>query len=412
MQHYGNFMKVAWLAALLLAISCSKNDDDAGAEVSIGPRGGVVTGPDGASLDIPSGALDEEVRFSIHRHANTPSATAGVTPAGALYEFLPHGVVFKKDVVVTLPFDESRVADAAEALAVYWADQDEGPYAALPGAQVDGFAKRVSGFTRHLSYGLAGLPADDTPVDTDPTDGTDDTGDTDGTDTGDTDDDLPDVPTFTSLSAGGGHTCGIREDNGLAQCWGGNDDGQAAPPAGIQFTSLSTGQIHTCGIREDNGEALCWGSDASEQSAPPADVVFSSLSAGSEHTCGIREDNGQVQCWGNNDSGQSSPPEGVAFTGLSAGGNHTCGILADDGQALCWGDHAFDSGAQFAPPEGVAFASLSSGNLHTCGIRADNDEAECWGFNTLGSLAPPPEVKFSSISAGENHTCGIRADDG
>ena len=200
MQQYKKIMSVAWMAALVLAISCSSNNDDEGTAVAIGPRGGLVSGPDGVSLDIPKGALDEEVSFSIHRRSTAPAAGGGVVPAGNVYEFLPHGVAFKKDVVVTVPFDESKVADAAAALALFWANQEEGPYAALAGTQVDGFKRQVSGFTRHLSYGVAGLPEESKPLDTEPSDtgDTTDTDDTDGTDDTDTGtDDTDDTDTGT-----------------------------------------------------------------------------------------------------------------------------------------------------------------------------------------------------------------------
>ena len=34
---------------------------------------------------------------------------------------------------------------------------------------------------------------------------------------------------FTEITAGFGHTCGIRQDGGIS-CWGNNDEGQATPP--------------------------------------------------------------------------------------------------------------------------------------------------------------------------------------
>ena len=61
---------------------------------------------------------------------------------------------------------------------------------------------------------------------------------------------------FTSVSAGGRHTCGVREDGSLA-CWGWDAVGQATPPQG-RFTSVSAGWFHTCGVRED-GSLACWG---------------------------------------------------------------------------------------------------------------------------------------------------------
>ena len=50
----------------------------------------------------------------------------------------------------------------------------------------------------------------------------------------------PTAGSFDSVSAGWGHTCGVRSD-GSAACWGNNDyGGQATPPAG-SFVSVSAG---------------------------------------------------------------------------------------------------------------------------------------------------------------------------
>ena len=50
---------------------------------------------------------------------------------------------------------------------------------------------------------------------------------------------------FVSVSAGDGHTCGVRSDGSVA-CWGDGYDGQATPPAG---SFDSAGGVHTCGVR-------------------------------------------------------------------------------------------------------------------------------------------------------------------
>ena len=77
---------------------------------------------------------------------------------------------------------------------------------------------------------------------------------------------------FTAVSAGRWHTCGLHE-SGAIECWGSNeryvyDDtgeerlivaGQRNAPEG-SFTAVSAGREHTCGLRE-NGAIECWGSN-------------------------------------------------------------------------------------------------------------------------------------------------------
>eukprot|EP00662_Eupelagonemidae_sp_cell21_P057276 gene57276-biopygen111322 len=48
---------------------------------------------------------------------------------------------------------------------------------------------------------------------------------------------------FHAIAAGADHTCAIRRDDGGAECWGKNEDGQATPPDagpyGIQSRSTA-----------------------------------------------------------------------------------------------------------------------------------------------------------------------------
>jgi hypothetical protein len=212
----------------------------------------------------------------------------------------------------------------------------------------------------------------------------------------------PPAGTFTSISAGLYHTCGVRT-NGTAECWGRDSYDQSSPPDDVTFTSISAGGDHTCGVRTD-GFAECWGWDHRGQSSAPAGVTFASISAGDYHTCGVRTD-GTAECWGRDYYGQSSPPAGVTFTSISAGTFHTCGVRTN-GFVACWG---WDVDGQSSPPAGVTFSTISSGLVHTCGVRT-NGTAECWGYNFFGQSSPPAGVTFTSISAGNYHTCGVRTD--
>ena len=211
----------------------------------------------------------------------------------------------------------------------------------------------------------------------------------------------PSADSFVSVSAGVGHTCGMRSDGSVA-CWGLNSDGQATPPAG-SFVSVSAKGSHTCGVRSD-GSVACWGYNGNGRATPPAGS-FVSVNAGGNHTCGVRS-NGSVVCWGYNEYGQATPPAGF-FVSVSAGAYHTCGVRSN-GSVACWGSDYLDGDyyGQATPPAG-SFVSVSAGFVHTCGVRS-NGSVACWGRDDDGQ-ATPPAGPFVSLSAGQGHTCGVRS---
>jgi hypothetical protein len=90
-------------------------------------------------------------------------------------------------------------------------------------------------------------------------------------------------------------------------CWGRDDYGQATPPGGT-FSQVSAGGDHTCGVRTD-GTLACWGWNYYGQATPPAGT-FSQVSAGYHHNCAVRTD-GTLACWGHNSDGQATPPAGT-----------------------------------------------------------------------------------------------------
>ena len=222
---------------------------------------------------------------------------------------------------------------------------------------------------------------------------------------------------WASVSAGGGHTCGVQRD-GSVGCWGDDSYGQATPPGG-EFVSVNAGYQHTCGVKRD-GSVACWGSNGAGHSTPPAGE-FASVSARVGYTCGVKRD-GSVACWGDDSYGQATPPGGE-FVSVSAGGTaprssftnaHTCGVKRD-GSVECWGGNEGYNGwftGQATPPDGE-FASVSTGGFHTCGVKRDGS-VECWGSNSdpngdVGQTEPPAG-EFASVSAGYGHTCGVKRD--
>src|SRR3989339_405364 len=209
-------------------------------------------------------------------------------------------------------------------------------------------------------------------------------------DEGTGDNTVPNITTdnspYSSVSAGYQHTCGIRPNDSRVLCWGDSGsgklgDGQASTDRtspypttdNSSYSSVSAGYSHTCGIRTNDSRILCWGqgdygqlgdgSTSAHYSSDPNvttdSSAYANINAGDYHTCGIRANDSRVLCWGTGDDGQvgdgtsterTNPTltsDTSAYSSISAGGDnalgrsHTCGIRASDGRVLCWGDGGY-----------------------------------------------------------------------
>ena len=131
----------------------------------------------------------------------------------------------------------------------------------------------------------------------------------------------------TAVTVGGAHAC-LLNGSGAIHCWGGNEDAQLGrgfdsprepSPTPISssdtFSAVSAGGRHTCAIRDD-GELLCWGdgdwtasgsTTAPDVTTPTVVPGFTkgivAVSAGGQHTCAV-DAAGRLYCWGKTSYGR------------------------------------------------------------------------------------------------------------
>ena len=221
---------------------------------------------------------------------------------------------------------------------------------------------------------------------------------------------------WTQVSAGNTHTCALRR-TGRLYCWGEDTGGQLGNgPSGDQstptevsgalttWTSVSAGSGHTCG-RRTNGRLYCWGTDfhgALGDGPVLGDRQVPTLVAGgftdwrqvtaglSATTCGLRT-NGRLYCWGWDNRGQLGNGTGVTDSESP---------VQVSGNATNW-------------------ATVTVGAVHTCATRT-NRRLYCWGFDGNGQLGNGPTStadrhvpgfvsgggSWTAVAAGDGHTCG------
>lgn len=264
------------------------------------------------------------------------------------------------------------------------------------------------------------------------------------------------------ISAGDFHAC-LLTPVGEAWCWGTNFTGvigtggitgrEPVPlrvAGGHRFSSLSAGGSHSCAL-DGAGAAWCWGqgnngrlgtgdsADVYQPAAVVTDQRFVAITAGSAHSCGLNAQ-GEAFCWGSNFRGQLGSGDtldaltpvpvtgGALFRAVEAGGYHTCGLL-QSGEARCWGnDVTAELGDGRLVPQAVVtpvavfgdrrFTRLAVGNYHACAVTGAG-AGWCWGQSVYGKLGnatyfPTPvpvavagEHRFALIAAASNHSCAL-----
>jgi alpha-tubulin suppressor-like RCC1 family protein len=280
----------------------------------------------------------------------------------------------------------------------------------------------------------------------------------------------PGTADWTLVSAGGGHTCGIRT-TGRLYCWGDDSFGQlgdnfalAAQSTPVEvaggitdWVSVSANVRNTC-ARTATRRLDCWGSDSNGQLGDdaaigahpmPVEVAggatdWGTVDVGGAHVC-ARKTNGRLYCWGSDSHGQLGNSAAIAdrhvptevagaatnWGAVAAGTDHTC-ARKTNGRLFCWGNDAngrLGNNAAIAdrhvPTEvfggATNWSSVTAGGLHTC-ARKSNGRLFCWGSDFNGQLGDngtiaerhtPSQVagaatNWASVSALAYTTCARR----
>jgi len=225
--------------------------------------------------------------------------------------------------------------------------------------------------------------------------------------------------------------CVLRGDSNIAECFGsrvegvlgdGYSTGTISSPSpsvgGMSFSEISLGKSHGCGIELSNSSLYCWGSLAN--SSTPilvSNAYWTSISSGDNFVCGIQS-NGKGYCLGTDplNTGRlgvdvsSSTVQGtwnnlyelnpsqwlsnsVPWQTISVGSSHACGIA--NSTAYCWGENTFGQLGNGVTSTQVGFATVKGGRLwssiavgtaHTCALDSTEGAVYCFGSNERGQI--------------------------
>ena len=266
------------------------------------------------------------------------------------------------------------------------------------------------------------------------------------------------VQKWSTVSAGGDHSCAIAALDGTGYCWGSNGQGEL----GLGLDPITLGQ-------------------SSQPRLIATSQKFAELKAGESHSCG-RVGATDLLCWGSRERGQvgdgpcvangmgtvcfpTAPAPVAIVTGgmlgtqqihldqLALGGTFTCIIDVNGGtgsfasrKVRCWGTadqngmgivfaSTADSAQVLTPGLGPSanIVDVAAGGAHLCVRTDDIWWVDCMGINDHGQLgngtvANPPGIPSaftivggnpaspggdgyptSGLSAGGSHTCALDA---
>ena len=400
------------------AASCPLVEGTGTAQQLIGPTGGTLELIGGGKLEIPAGALDEDVMISITELDDPKPLPLGLDPAGKAIAFEPHGTVFNSPVTLTVPIKETET-DLSQVRAMKLDDDEDDSWTTvLDGEKTPG---KITLETTSFSIYMAARPRRNSGVVV-----------------------LPDGAVVLPMS-----DAGTTLDSG--------SDAQLSDASQLDAATLDAATLDAATLDAATLDAATdSGCDPLTEQCPVG--AMTQLVAGTAHLCALYE-SGVVYCWGSGSSGESGQGTQVSvarpgpvqlYTGVNltdvidisanARGTHTCAARGD-GSVVCWGANTDGRCGSDAPSPalraylvpGVSNAvAVSAGTTHSCAVRNDG-HVFCWGSNSSGQLvmgsttpassatplemveddgqgAPRPIADAIDVAAGMNHTCVVHSD--
>ncbi|HVK60435.1 MAG TPA: hypothetical protein VM432_02745, partial [Bdellovibrionales bacterium] len=246
---------------------------------------------------------------------------------------------------------------------------------------------------------------------------------------------------WKKIAVGKVSACGVTSTD-AAYCWGGNANGQIGNSSatasfdtpqlvsgGLTWTHISVGSTHACGIAT-GGAAYCWGNNTASGYLGNGSAVAStspvlvsggltwiSISAGHAFSCGVAT-GGTGYCWGSNTNYEhgrgvttlSNVPApisgGLTLASIFAGSYGACAVTTA-GAGYCWGYNGYGAVGDGTAVNktvptlvlgGHVWREISVGTYHSCGITTAG-AGYCWGKGADGAVGSGAYVDLLSPAA-------------
>ncbi len=146
-------------------VACGGSDDPAApppppaptiGSATLDAAGGVVDGPDGVQLIVPSGALAAPTTFRISRDASGAPALEGINALSPVYAATPHGQTFSATALLSIPLSAAQIP--AGATPVLLKAEPGGKWRVMPNGSTD--PARMAADIADLSFFVIGACTD------------------------------------------------------------------------------------------------------------------------------------------------------------------------------------------------------------------------------------------------------------